>query len=897
MPVNPLYTNSDLNFKFDKISNFVPCQVPAFVRTEGSEFVDFVKAYYDYLESKNIAIVVSSLERLVGDIQAGDTVASVHCLMAEDGVTYIGGFGIEDGEEHLLELDSFRNNEFEVSSITGFVLYEKVIVTSSGASAYINSIDPSNKTLKLGLIEGEFAYNDIIVGQESGAYSTIVNIDNSLQRPSSIYGLALGGIDIDTDTEGVLVPRKKIVLNHLSGAIERFLTEEPDLVGELYNGTILNSINYYTIEISRFDANTSFDFIVGEHTLGYYANNELTGREGTIYEIISETGDNKTIKIINHKGESKNISYYIVGQESGAKALLNSVTAPALPRAFTIEELETPIYAYNNIHNWGDIDYVFNNKMFLGSDYYTYFANEIMKDWPVEIVYPAEQYIKNLIARNIKDFYRSKGTEDSIKFLFKIIFGKEAELYYPSERIFSLNDGRWETLYNLNVEIDGERNVLDAIGRRIYNSANTSYHGLIEGVEENIISENYIDYVLIPVSYEFDGETFEHTIAFANNEIIQGEFANNQPTGSSSLVSSWISSINVLRVNVNETEGSFVIGDIIHGGTSDAYGEIISVNSNSTNIVERSTDTAHILISDVYGSFGIGDSITGELINAEEFTCSTTYEIFVKLETDNEYRALKTKGCTIYNSANTEIHSLVKDVWKESILDENNDTIFVARMILENISGDITAAFNLGDIIHGTIDNRSYVYHGTISPSSNVITDIWIDGNTTPIILMSDMSVSLFESPYPTSEIDIPSSTTIINIDGVNRVTLSNEVTGNTSISNVEVDIAFTTDFSAEIIHIENALRYTEQYGSNRGVLNGGPMQLLPDGYSEWNDEAARLVADELATDRIQDDEYYQLFSYVVKTDLESNKYDNAKEIIKKLAHPAGFKLFIEPLT
>jgi hypothetical protein len=68
-------------------------------------------------------------------------------------------------------------------------------------------------------------------------------------------------------------------------------------------------------------------------------------------------------------------------------------------------------------------------------------------------------YLKNDLAKNIpefgklddrsflrfaKEFYTSRGSEDSYRFLFRAMFGKEVDIFYPSTVILRASDGRWE---------------------------------------------------------------------------------------------------------------------------------------------------------------------------------------------------------------------------------------------------------------------------------------------------------------------------------------------------------------------------------------------------------------------------------------------------------------------
>ena len=47
-------------------------------------------------------------------------------------------------------------------------------------------------------------------------------------------------------------------------------------------------------------------------------------------------------------------------------------------------------------------------------------------------------------AKMIKDYGLQKGTDKSMEFLFRLIFGEEADIYYPKDFVTRTSDGRWE---------------------------------------------------------------------------------------------------------------------------------------------------------------------------------------------------------------------------------------------------------------------------------------------------------------------------------------------------------------------------------------------------------------------------------------------------------------------
>ena len=67
------------------------------------------------------------------------------------------------------------------------------------------------------------------------------------------------------------------------------------------------------------------------------------------------------------------------------------------------------------------------------------FKNEVAKDIPINMTDDPREFL-----RHVREFYLSRGSEASFKFLFKTLFKKEAEIIYPSKQILRVSDGKWK---------------------------------------------------------------------------------------------------------------------------------------------------------------------------------------------------------------------------------------------------------------------------------------------------------------------------------------------------------------------------------------------------------------------------------------------------------------------
>lgn len=57
----------------------------------------------------------------------------------------------------------------------------------------------------------------------------------------------------------------------------------------------------------------------------------------------------------------------------------------------------------------------------------------------------------NTLLKNIRDFYRAKGTEKSFELFFRALYGLNAEFYYPRVDILKVSDGKWIQQKSLRV--------------------------------------------------------------------------------------------------------------------------------------------------------------------------------------------------------------------------------------------------------------------------------------------------------------------------------------------------------------------------------------------------------------------------------------------------------------
>lgn len=88
-----------------------------------------------------------------------------------------------------------------------------------------------------------------------------------------------------------------------------------------------------------------------------------------------------------------------------------------------------------------------------------YFKREILSDFPESILAD-----KRLVYKKIKDLYRSKGSEESYKLLFRILYDEELDFYYPGDYVLRASDGRWLKETSIRVTKPFRGNIEDLAG-------------------------------------------------------------------------------------------------------------------------------------------------------------------------------------------------------------------------------------------------------------------------------------------------------------------------------------------------------------------------------------------------------------------------------------------------
>lgn len=226
------------------------------------------------------------------------------------------------------------------------------------------------------------------------------------------------------------------------------------------------------------------------------------------------------------------------------------------------------------LRDYQDIDYT-------KEPYVERFFREFLTNFPRNA--PVD---KQILLKNIKDFYRSRGTERSYEMFFRVLYNINAEFYYPRQDILKVSDGKWIQKKSL----------------RVFASTGDAYElrsKKIKGVKSN--SSAYVENVFVVSEGIFSG--FELVL---NRSSITGDFLPEElVTTEDGLITARISAI-PNTITITNPGQNYVVGETFN---------VDVVGSGAVVEVESVDSTTGAITSIKIQDYGIGYQKSLPLIN------------------------------------------------------------------------------------------------------------------------------------------------------------------------------------------------------------------------------------------------------------------------------------------
>lgn len=216
-----------------------------------------------------------------------------------------------------------------------------------------------------------------------------------------------------------------------------------------------------------------------------------------------------------------------------------------------LEQEDQVVNSIKQVNTYYDVDLTID-------DFSAYLYKTFLKLIPENVIVD-----KDLILKNIKDFYRARGTEKAARFFMRALFGEEIDFYYPKKDILKASDGKWYIQKSLRVNDTMVESVADDsltalehfIGIQIRGSSSNTT-ALVERVDRFYEQGTLIDELVIS---NIDG-TFE------NGETVSG---------------SWNDVESVKSISANIFSGILNTITIVNGGTGYSVGNPVILLSNT----------------------------------------------------------------------------------------------------------------------------------------------------------------------------------------------------------------------------------------------------------------------------------------------------------------------------
>jgi hypothetical protein len=123
-----------------------------------------------------------------------------------------------------------------------------------------------------------------------------------------------------------------------------------------------------------------------------------------------------------------------------------------------MEQIGKPVEVIGNLTSYANLDKTTD-------EFLEYFRKQFGNDIPEAVFANAN---KPFVLKNLRDFYRSKGSEKSFRFLFRLLFKEEIEFYYPSEDMLRVSDGKYTKNKIIRViDTSGSDAIFGLVGTRI----------------------------------------------------------------------------------------------------------------------------------------------------------------------------------------------------------------------------------------------------------------------------------------------------------------------------------------------------------------------------------------------------------------------------------------------
>ena len=577
-------------------------------------------------------------------------------------------------------------------------------------------------------------------------------------------------------------------------------------------------------------------------------------------EVVGENGATATVKQVGTntlvvKTTTKkpfNLTETLTGQTSNATATIKAVK-------------DNVVRKTGKILDYRNIEYSVDK-------YIEYLKDELFTSIPMTMYSD-----KRLVALKFKDFFESKSNEDSYKFLFKLLYNEDINLYYPGEDLLRVSDGDFEKTQIIRAVVTDD--VFDFLNKTINGGTSNALGNVVDIKRYVIGSIEVAEMTLKLVSGTFlGGETItditDETLTTTLYGMVTGFTINDAGsgyqvadaitfTGDGVAVEAVVSSIQqspITAINYNTTGHGYRVG---------TNASVINTGTGGSGLIVRVTEIANTYtVTSGANTYTVGEASRVQIIN---------------------------RGSNYYKKPTI---TLVDDVIQSiGMLSENLITI-VSGGSNYGVGNTITFTGGSGANATGIVASvtEATSYNLLFEDGDKVIgetgKDVVKNEDWVPIGPIARVELTNFGTGYTNST--LPTSVVVSSTTGSSANLVVTGIQGTSANVTIDEVNNITGIGSIRAIEIKNfGVNYTSANANLTAIGDGNANVSVT--VSGLGVKEGNWVTDDGKIDykKIQDSYYYQDFSYVIRSGLVFTKY---RDTIKNIIHPAGLQAFGEIL-
>lgn len=430
------------------------------------------------------------------------------------------------------------------------------------------------------------------------------------------------------------------------------------------------------------------------------------------------------------------------------------------------EQTGQPTEFLNNIILYKDVDHA--------SDFYA----ELIFGYYSRLFPNFSSVDKRTLVKNIKDFFRAKGTFPSYQFVMQAVFNEEVSMEFNSNKVFRASGNTFRRDCYIAVDVGSETDITDGFADCLgmtFRQDSTRSKGTIERVtshihngrkiqviklEDKTVRNNFLP--LIPCEAKKRGSQEETVSGIVSTSIVAATVVNKgslyRPgapvrvfdgtgVGIDASVTE-ITSGGIDEVIIINKGRNYVVGDVIEANDRSASGEgfvavVSSIDGISAKaVIDQSVED--VLVRDGGYGYKIGDILT---ISQSDLTQDTSVGV-IEIEVSSVSNDSALKGLKI--ARNTSGHGYTKA--KLRMFDHTNKTIVptttvdMSVTVVKSISRSVlNTSLRAGSLIYPVINTYGFTLEDGLG-----------------VILTEDATLTRLTEPYP----DLTSLNVSVHVNG-----------------------------------------------------------------------------------------------------------------------------------